>query len=54
MPHCRPMALNSGLAVASPIAFWTTIRSLLWAPLSPLDIVPSMIFTFMPLRAGPR
>ena len=57
MPHCRPIGLplTTPFAVASAITAWTTIRSLLVDPVSPLDIVPSMTFvvTLAPLKAGP-
>ena len=48
MPHCSPITLGMLFALASAITAWTTIRSLLVDPLSPLDIVPSMILVERP------
>src|SRR6185437_15088737 len=51
MPHCSPMTTGSVFAVPSASTPWTTLRSKLLVPLSPFDIVPSMIFV---LGAGER
>ena len=51
MPHCKPTILTAALAVVSANTALVTSKSKLFWPLSPLDIVPSMIFTLRFLRA---
>ena len=57
MPHCRPMTLNEPLrGRVRPSRSGRPSGPCCCAPLSPFDIVPSMIFVVRPavLNAGPR